>query len=404
MNIKNHAASSWTEHYICSCAGTKQERSDCIEGGHTQKKWCTQKVSKKVGCKCDLRIHYFSNIFCNEVVIVRYQYKHNGHIPGSHNDVQFLKKSEETIAKIKMFAQQGLSLSAIRHLMKAPEEVIERYFTSKDIVPNRDKLLTYEDIYNIFYKEIYQKYCYNNIDAISVLQWVDILKKNKENLNNLNNPILSHFQMYNNNRQMFQLGFHTSWQYKLYQDHNEIIHIDSTHNTNAYKYALFTILIRHPYSSHGVPLAWLLTESYNDEAEINAIHATFPYSNIFLSEDHDNLFYDLEQLLNIDNESSVDFAITQFEEKWKHTPASEDSLVDIDDSSIFCLQNSIFIIKSTQDNNNYIVEHYNSDLSFDINPNILEVNSSIDQWIEHLAKLCYEANLDDIPLNEKKRL
>ncbi|CAG8745584.1 11537_t:CDS:1, partial [Racocetra fulgida] len=44
---KNHVSSSWTEHYICSCADAKQERNDYIEGGHIQKKWCTQKASKK---------------------------------------------------------------------------------------------------------------------------------------------------------------------------------------------------------------------------------------------------------------------------------------------------------------------------------------------------------------------
>jgi hypothetical protein len=98
---------------------------------------------------------------------------------------------------------------------------IFRYFTSKDIVPNRDELLTYEDIYNIMYKEIHQKYRHDNNDAISILHWVDILKKNREDPNNLNSPILSHFQMCND-EQTFQLGFHTPWQFKLYQNHHEV--------------------------------------------------------------------------------------------------------------------------------------------------------------------------------------
>ncbi|CAG8812996.1 16716_t:CDS:1, partial [Gigaspora rosea] len=40
------------------------------------------------------------------------------------------------------------------------------YFTSKDVVPNRDDLLTYEDIYNVIYKEIHSKYRYHDKDTI----------------------------------------------------------------------------------------------------------------------------------------------------------------------------------------------------------------------------------------------
>ncbi|CAG8457310.1 7635_t:CDS:1, partial [Cetraspora pellucida] len=40
-----------------------------------------------------------------------------------------------------------------------------------------------------------------------------------------------------------------------------MIYINSIHNTNYYKYALFTILIQYPYSSYSVLLAWLLTKS-----------------------------------------------------------------------------------------------------------------------------------------------
>ncbi|CAG8738813.1 7815_t:CDS:2, partial [Racocetra fulgida] len=327
---KNDESKAWTEHYVCSRSGNKQIRNDRVEGGHTQKKRRTQKVSKKVGCQCDLRINYYPNTFSNEIVIARYRYKHSGHVLGSRDDIQYLKKSEETITKIKTFAHYGLSLSAIRQLMKAPEEITKRYL---------------------------------------------------------------------------------------------IIHIDSTHSTTAYKYALFTILIRHPYSGRGISLAWFLTESCdtqaimtwlrklkedgwedpknvildNDEAEINAIY-------------HDSLFYDLDQLLNIDNESSVNCAITQFEEKWKDTPAKcgsnaigttkseeptptillryyrqeviqyelnigrmgphrkilrkfEINSADIEDSSIFRLQDSVFIVKSTQGGADYIVEHNNSDFT-----------------------------------------
>ncbi|CAG8592180.1 12472_t:CDS:2 [Cetraspora pellucida] len=291
---KNYASSFWSEHYVCSYAGTKRERNDCIEGGHTQKKQFTQKASKKVGCNCDLRICYAPNIFCNKVIIVHYKYKHNGHIPGSHNDVQFLKKSEETITKIKMFTQQGLLLSAIKNLIKTSDEVIE--------------------------------------------------SKLKENgWNDPKNVMLD-----------------------------------------------------------------------NDDAEINAIFAIFPHSNIFLcwwhlkhswrrwiqknieKKDHDNLFHNLEQLLSINNENKVDSVITQFEEKWKHTSAS------------------------TQGNVVYIIEYYNDDFSCNCKAyfkhlapckHILAISRKYDIEIiehtylsshKHLVMLRHEANLDDIPLNEIK--
>ncbi|KAF0555924.1 hypothetical protein F8M41_016538 [Gigaspora margarita] len=361
-SYNNEYKGVWTEHYVCSRSGTKQVRNDRIQGGNSQKIRQVQKESKKVGCLCEIRIYYKPSIFSYDIVIVHYQYNHNGHIPGSRADVQYLKKSEETIAEIKKFARQGLSHSAIRQLMKAPEETIERYFTSKDIVPNRDDLLTYEDIYNVIYKEIHSKYRYHDNDTISVLHWAKILQKNRENINNLNDPILSCFQMHNE-KQKFLLGFHTPWQYKMYQKYHELIHIDSTHNTNSKKYFLFTILIRHPHSGHGVPLAWLISESCNsqtietwlfmlkndgwakptavmldnDDAEINAICSVFPQSKIFLcwwhlkrawrlwiskkikAESHDSLFNDMDQLLSIDNENKVDVSISQFEKWWQNT-------------------------------------------------------------------------------------
>jgi transposase-like protein len=124
-------------------------------------------------------------------------------------------------------------------------------------------------------------------------------------------------------------------------------------------------LIRHPYSGRGIPLAWYITESSdsnairtwlrklkedgwedpknvildNDDAEINAIRSIFPQSNVFLcwwhlkyawrrwirknieKNDQDNLFYDLEQLLNINDENNINSMIGQFEQKWANTPA-----------------------------------------------------------------------------------
>ncbi|CAG8582335.1 1937_t:CDS:2 [Cetraspora pellucida] len=77
----------WSEYYTCSWASTKQIHTDRIEDGVSQKKRCVQKESKKVRCKCVLQINYQSATFSNEVVVVNYWHKHNGHIPDSHADV-----------------------------------------------------------------------------------------------------------------------------------------------------------------------------------------------------------------------------------------------------------------------------------------------------------------------------
>ncbi|CAG8473701.1 3806_t:CDS:10, partial [Cetraspora pellucida] len=74
------------------------------------------------------------------------------YVPSSHADVKYLRKSEEIITEIKKFAQQGLSFSAI----------------CRDIVLNRDEFIQ---------------------------QWADILRENKNIPNNLNNLILSLFQV-----------------------------------------------------------------------------------------------------------------------------------------------------------------------------------------------------------------
>ncbi|CAG8619900.1 3785_t:CDS:2, partial [Racocetra fulgida] len=91
---------SWSEYYLCLREGSKQVRNDHVEGGSSQKKRRIQKESKKVGCKCALRIQYQPSSF-NELVIVYYWYKHNGHVPSSHSDIRYLKKSKEIIAEIR---------------------------------------------------------------------------------------------------------------------------------------------------------------------------------------------------------------------------------------------------------------------------------------------------------------
>ncbi|CAG8697395.1 4636_t:CDS:1, partial [Racocetra fulgida] len=96
-------------------------------GGNSNKKRQIQKETKKVGCECTLQAHYNLSNF-SEVVVMHYWYEHNGHVPGSRADVKYLKKSEEIITEIKTFAQQGLSLSAIRQLMKTPTEITEKFF------------------------------------------------------------------------------------------------------------------------------------------------------------------------------------------------------------------------------------------------------------------------------------
>ncbi|CAG8792870.1 36441_t:CDS:2 [Gigaspora margarita] len=75
---ENNEFGSWTEYYVCSHAGKMQVHYDHIEGENSQKKCQVQKKIKKSWL----------------------------HTPGSHANIQCLKKSKETIAKIKRFAQQ----------------------------------------------------------------------------------------------------------------------------------------------------------------------------------------------------------------------------------------------------------------------------------------------------------
>ncbi|CAG8788822.1 17312_t:CDS:2, partial [Gigaspora rosea] len=176
--INKNEIGSWSEYYSCSRTGSKRIRNDRVEGGASNKKRQIQKESKKVGCECALQVHYNPSNF-PDMVVMHYWYKHNGHVPGSRADIKYLRKSEEIINEIKKFARQGLSLSAIRQLMKIPTEIAE-----------------------------------------GIRQWVDILEENKKTPGNLNNPILSWFQVPDGNRK-FQLGFHTPWQFKLYCKYHE---------------------------------------------------------------------------------------------------------------------------------------------------------------------------------------
>jgi hypothetical protein len=148
--------------------------------------------------------------------------------------------------------------------------------------------------------------------------------------------------------------------------------------------------------------------------------------------------------LNIGRMSSYNKICRQF----------EINSADIDNNSIFRLEDSIFVVKSTQSITDYIVERHNNDFVCNCefyfkNPvsckhiyailrkynietleqytyllpnnnqeyndqqeyndnnqsNISEeLNGSIDQWLEHLKMLHKEANLDNIPLDERKKI
>ncbi|CAG8814566.1 28561_t:CDS:2, partial [Racocetra persica] len=270
----------------------------------------------------------------------------------------------------------------------------------------------------------------------------------------------------------------------------------------------------------GVPLAWLLTESQdsetiklwlhalkedvwidpvnvildNDDAKISTICDIFTMSNIFLcwwhvkrvwrrwinkqipGKERNNLFQDLNQLLSISDKSEVNNALIKFEQKWQHTAAHELGVrrmnshykvwrqfelnsVAIDNGSIFHLNESTYFVKSTQSENDYMIEQMgdnaltltcnceayignpvpckhifvvtrkysikipeqttylpllNDDEQFTIDNSIIriqennfkkkieEMNHHINQQLERLDNLCQKMDLNSIPLEKKE--
>ncbi|CAG8639658.1 3710_t:CDS:2 [Ambispora gerdemannii] len=114
-----------------------------------------QKPSKKLGCKSYLRVLKCHNEKGNLVRVIHYT-RHNGHIPGTDEDLRHFCISQQAKKWIHARAKDGMQPSQIVSIF---HRRINQFHENKDsdsltLIQRRDMYLSYIDIYNIVNDEM----------------------------------------------------------------------------------------------------------------------------------------------------------------------------------------------------------------------------------------------------------
>lgn len=230
--------------------------------------------SKKIVCHCKILLRKYEG---TEKIFFEYDPNHS-HDIGPLN-AQKLRLSAEIKQEVLFCFQQGWSFIAVRENLKLRNDF-----------NRRDSLITDREIRRIENEYEKTKYALNENDVLSTIEWAKRLEDTKQ------------FLYFDPKPSSFELAFVTNIGRSVIKKCNKLICLDSTHQTTAYNYSLFSIVTQNEYG-HGVPVAHLIcrnskTETIkkfllafkeicptvgtimtdNDDAEINAIKAVYPES------------------------------------------------------------------------------------------------------------------------------
>ncbi|KAF9348309.1 hypothetical protein BGX26_000267 [Mortierella sp. AD094] len=182
---------------------------------------------------------------------------------GDSKDFQFLSITETTKARIRNLVRLGLCTRRIIEKINLPGS--QAFIRHKQGTLQRDNVLTYEDVYNIYHKYISKETQLSKSDSESMQLWMEKLERKgftvfKKNYFHRVNGVLYG---------KFAYGFMSPFQRSVYSSNFKHIGLDSTHGTNRSKHELYTIIVRDPASLSAVPVAFLLT---NDHSSYSLAH------------------------------------------------------------------------------------------------------------------------------------
>ncbi|KAF9079368.1 hypothetical protein BGX27_006522, partial [Mortierella sp. AM989] len=190
---------------------------------------------------------------------VMYYYKHTNHVLGNAKDFQHLRMTESTKARIRNLVRLGLCTRRI--IAKINLSGRQAYSHHKNGRLQREHVLTYEDVYNIYHKHFSDLTKLSEIDLESMKLWMSRLQTMKQ---------FTVFTREHNQRgkdgtfiRKFAYGFMSSFQKSVYSSNYRCIGLDSTHGTNRSKYELFTIIVQDPLRLSAVPVAFLITNDHS---------------------------------------------------------------------------------------------------------------------------------------------
>ncbi|CAO3631321.1 unnamed protein product [Mucor hiemalis] len=243
----------WYVDYDCHRNGSKRDRvaEGYVEkGGVSGKSRDLQKASKKISCPAKLKVSCFKKDPSN--VVFAHTGVHN-HEVGGEEDMKYLPLSIQTRTRIEERLREGY---ANRDTRIAIQSNLRQFVFSNtntgteqsSSITHRDQMIDSDQLYNL-HKKIQESFFKLHDDQHeSVKLW----------LQNLGQKGYSSF-LGADFQQNYTFGFVSPWQKQLLVSASSIC-LDAAHDiTTIEKGILYTIVLRHPTTGTGCPVAHMYT-------------------------------------------------------------------------------------------------------------------------------------------------
>ncbi|RUS15333.1 hypothetical protein BC937DRAFT_92569 [Endogone sp. FLAS-F59071] len=259
------------KEYQCHCAG----RYESTAGKRPEKKSrLGQKPSKKLGCTSVILVR----VVHDGTAQITFNPRHVGHVPGSWEDVKRLGLSERVRADLRAKIRGRMRKDRLRVLLSLrfgdAASVGEREALAMNQVDPgtamnaRDRMITSDDIYNVFYGVVREEATLADAEPESVARWAEILREERS------------LTMYERDDvaqggERFIFAIQTSWQRAILerdgveQRDSGTVFLVTTEGTNRHGYHLLSLVVHSDdVSGSSLPVAFALA-SHKDAATLS---------------------------------------------------------------------------------------------------------------------------------------
>ncbi|CEP15854.1 hypothetical protein [Parasitella parasitica] len=233
----------WYKEYTCHMAGEKRIRDQ--DTGKNGKPKEIQKKSKKQGCLAKLKAIVYKADPTNVVLITETE---QNHIIGSLEDLQYLPLSDDAKALIETRLREGYRKRETRFANQQ-----SNFRAPSSLIVHRDQMVHAEDVQNI----------YKKIQEAAYIRHPNVQESIKIWLNEELQEMRFYTYIDASFSTTFSFGFVSPWQARLLVV-STCICLDATHCVaNVENGILYTIVVRHPLTGTGCPVANFYTNDHS---------------------------------------------------------------------------------------------------------------------------------------------
>ena len=244
----------FNETFLCAHSGKKRVHSQRVPSDKTRPR---QEKSKKVDCPAKLEAKRYEEDPDN--VTLRFFGEHTA--LHSLRDVNYLPLENWVKILIKERLEEGVDVPTIVDLVNDKQEKKKEESIRGQLLesPRLYRAVTYEDVYNQYYKIMVRQTRMAEHDFSSVGLWlVELESKSYHTF--LCGQSNADTQVYN-----FGFGFVAPWQLELLKRARSFC-LDATHHVTIYpNTVMYTIVLCHEVTGRGVPVAYLITNDQSEE-------------------------------------------------------------------------------------------------------------------------------------------